>query len=73
MSRPKDEAIMVKCLAEGHKCRYQESNPHSGFLTTPELEFGALDRSATTLHGTSKEQVLDKGIRQKSKQIELVH
>ena len=41
---------MVKCLAQGHKCRYRESNPHSGFLTTPELESGALDRSATTLH-----------------------
>ena len=49
-SHPKDEAIMVKCLAQGHKCRYRESNPHSGFLTTPELESGALDRSATTLH-----------------------
>ena len=43
-SHPKDEAIMVKCLAQGHKCRYRESNPHSGFLTTPELESGALDR-----------------------------
>ena len=40
---------MVKCLAQGHKRRYRESNPHSGFLTTPELECGALDRSATTL------------------------
>ena len=49
-SHPKDEAIMVKCLAQGHKCRYLESNPHSGFLTTPELESGALDRSATTLN-----------------------
>ena len=48
-SHPKDEAIMVKCLAQGHKCRYRESNPHPGFLTTPELESGALDRSATTL------------------------
>ena len=37
-SHPKDEAIMVKCFAQGHKCRYVESNPHSGFLTTPELE-----------------------------------
>ena len=43
-SHPKDEAIMVKCLAQGHKCRYRESNPHSGFLTTPELVSGALDR-----------------------------
>ena len=34
-SHPKNEAIMVKCLAQGHKCRYRESNPHSGFLTTP--------------------------------------
>ena len=42
--RRMDEAIMVKCLA------HRESNPHSGFLTTPELESGALDRSATTLH-----------------------
>ena len=46
----RDEAIMVKCLAQGHKCRCRESNPHSGFLTTPELESGTLDRSATTLH-----------------------
>ena len=43
-SYPKDEAIMVKCLAQGHKCRFRESNTHSGFLTTPELESGALDR-----------------------------
>ena len=42
--RTKHEAIMVKCLAQGHKCRCRESNPHSGFLTTPELEYGALDR-----------------------------
>ena len=48
-SHPKDKAIMVKCLAQGHKCRYWESNPHSGFLTTPELESGSLDRLATTL------------------------
>ena len=26
-SHPKDEAIMVKCLAQGHKCRYRESKP----------------------------------------------
>ena len=49
-SHPKDEAITVKCLAQGHKCRYRESNPHSGFLTTPEPESGALDRPAMTLH-----------------------
>ena len=47
---------MVKCLAQGHKCSYRESNPHSGFLTTPELESGALDRSATTLWEEGKVQ-----------------
>ena len=25
-SHPKDEAITVKCLAQGHKCRNMESN-----------------------------------------------
>ena len=32
MSHPKDEAIMVKCLAQGHKCSDQpgrDSNPYS--------------------------------------------
>ena len=38
---------MVQCLAQGHKRRNRESNPHSGFLTTPELKSGARDRSAT--------------------------
>ncbi len=28
-SHPKDEAIMVKCLAEGQKCPDRDSNPHS--------------------------------------------
>ena len=42
------EAIMVKCLAQGH-------NVTAGIRThilllTPELESGKLDRSATTLH-----------------------
>ena len=50
-SHPKGEAIMVKCLAQGHKRR---DRPWPGFephiLTTPELESNALDRSATTLH-----------------------
>ena len=46
---PKGPAIMVKRLAQGHKCRYRESNPHSGFRTTPELESGARDPVATTL------------------------
>ena len=37
-SHPKDEAIIVKCLAQGHKRRDRpgrDSNPHSGFLTSP--------------------------------------
>ena len=36
-SHPKDEAIMVKCLAQGHKCRDRpgrDSNPHSGNTRT---------------------------------------
>ena len=36
-SHPKDEAIMVKCLAQGHKRRDrpgQDSNPHSGNTRT---------------------------------------
>ena len=41
-SHPKDEAIMVKCLAQGDKLR-------THILTTPELESNALDRSATSL------------------------
>ena len=48
-SHPKDEAIMVKRLAQGQKCRYRESNPHSGFISTPELERCTLDRSATNI------------------------
>ncbi len=28
-SNLKDEAIMVKCLAEGHKCQQRDSNPDS--------------------------------------------
>ena len=46
-SHPKDEAIMVKCLAQGHKCHDRDSNPHSA---ATELESGKLDRSATTPH-----------------------
>ena len=44
MSHPKDEAIIVKCLAQGHKgCNWpgQDSNPQH--------QSNALDRSATTL------------------------
>ena len=36
-SHPKDEAIMVKCLAQGHKRRHRpgrDSNPHSGNTRT---------------------------------------
>ena len=36
-SHPKDEAIMVKCLAQGHKRRDRpgrDSNPHSGNTRT---------------------------------------
>ena len=46
MSHPKDEAIMVKCLAQGHKRRDRpgrDSNPHSDNTRT-------WDRSATTLY-----------------------
>ena len=32
-SHPKDEAIMVKCLAQGHKCHDRHSNPHSAANT----------------------------------------
>ena len=33
-SHPKDEAITVKCLAQGHKHRSQDPNPHSGNTRT---------------------------------------
>ena len=39
-SHPKDEAIMVKCLAQG------QAGIRTHILTTPELESNALDRSA---------------------------
>ena len=43
---PKDEAIMVKCLACGHKCHDGDSDPHSadqkhgtnGFMADPKAE-----------------------------------
>ena len=47
-SHPRDEA-MVKCLAQGHKCHGWEFGPIHCWLETPEFEFGALNRSATTL------------------------
>ena len=40
----------IRRTKQGHKHRHRESYPHSGFLTTPELEAGALNRSAMTLH-----------------------
>ena len=41
---------MVKCLAQGHKCRDRgQAGIRTHILTTPELESNALDRSATTL------------------------
>ena len=46
-SHPKDEAIMVKCLAQGHKCcdrPGRDSNSHSGNTRT------WVQCSATTLH-----------------------
>ena len=50
-SHPKDEAIMVKCLAQGHESRdCGLTGIRTHILTTPELESNALDRSATTLH-----------------------
>ena len=49
-SHPKDEAIMVKCLAQGHKRRTGQAGIQTHILTTPELESNALDRSAMTLH-----------------------
>ena len=42
------EAIIVKYLAQGHKCHDRDSNPHSGDWA-PELEFNALKHSAMTL------------------------
>ena len=42
------EAIMVKCLAQGHKC-HEAGIRTNILLLTPELESGKLDRSATTL------------------------
>ena len=48
-SHPKDEAIMVKCLAQGHKCRDRQAGIRTHILATPELESNALDRSATTV------------------------
>ena len=48
-SHPKDEAIMVKCLAQGHKRLDRpgrDSNPHSD---NTDLEPNALDCSAMTL------------------------
>ena len=51
-SHPKDEAIMVKCLAQGHKRRDRgQAGIRTHVLTTPELEYNALDCSATTLTG----------------------
>ena len=43
------EAIIVKYLAQGHKCNDQDSNPHSG-ISPPELEFDALNHSAAILY-----------------------
>ena len=49
-SYPKDEAIMVKCLAQGHKRRDRPGRDSTHILTASELESNALDPSATTLH-----------------------
>ena len=47
-SHPKDEAIMVKCLAQGHKrCDRPGRDHRTHILTTPESN--ALDRSAMTV------------------------
>ena len=43
------EAIIVKYLAQGHKCHDRDSNPHSSEFA-PELEFDALNHSAMTLY-----------------------
>ena len=43
------EAIIVKHLAQGHKCHDRDSNPHSGDLAS-ELEFDALNHSDATLY-----------------------
>ena len=51
MSYLKDEAIIVKCLAQGHTGRHRpgrDSNPHSD---NNKLESDAIDRSATTFTG----------------------
>ena len=52
MSQPKDEA-MVKFLPYGHTCNDRESNPHSA-IQKHQFEFGALNRSATTLKHLKK-------------------
>ena len=39
------EAVIVKYLAQGHKCHDRDSNPHFG-ESAPELEFDALNHSA---------------------------
>ena len=49
-SHLKDKAIMVKCLAQGHKRRDRPGRVRTHILATSELESNALDRSATTLH-----------------------
>ena len=43
------EAVIVKYLAQGHKCHDRDSNPHFG-ESAPELEFDALNHSAMTLY-----------------------
>ena len=47
------EAIIVKYLAQGHKCHDHDSNPHSGDLA-PELEFDALNHLAMTLYSLNE-------------------
>ena len=46
-SHPKDEAIMVKCLAQGHKRRGQDSNPHSDNTRTSPMHWTAQPRHST--------------------------
>ena len=52
------EAIIVKYLAQGHKCHDRDSNPPSGELA-PELKFDALNHSAVTLYGIRTHTLVD--------------
>ena len=49
-SHPKDEAMVKSVLLKDPRATARDSNPHSADQKhAPEVEFGALNRSATTL------------------------